>query len=135
MCRSGSREAAGVDEDDGFSVQAELLEGEDLDGLLEGAEAAGEGDEAIGAGFHERLAFAQAGGDDELVGVFEGEFTVEEGLGESAGDAAAVAVDGAGEGAHEADAGAAVDEGVAAVADEAAKFIGRLEVRRIDGGA
>jgi hypothetical protein len=100
----------GVEQGAGLVVEAELSPGEDLKELVEGAHPAGEGDEGVGEVVHHRFAVVH-GGDD--VEASEGEvvdLAGEQGVGDDAKGLAAVVEDGVGEGTHEADGGAPVNE-------------------------
>ena len=77
--------AGHVQDADRLAVDAELAPGHDLEELLEGAHAAGEGDEAVGQLGHERLAGVH-GGDDAHVGdAAVGELARGEAVGDDAG--------------------------------------------------
>ena len=109
----GVVEVVDVEEADGVVVDGELGPGEDLEEFVEGADAAGEGDEAAGDVGHHLFTLVHGVYDAEFVDAGVAEFFVHELPGDDAGDAAASASveDGVGEVAHEPGAAAAVDEG------------------------
>src|SRR5207237_4756082 len=108
---------------------------DDLEDFLEGAQAAGEGEEGVAPFFHEGFAVAHAVGDDQLVGEGVVNAFVDHELGGDADDFAAGGAGGVGEGLHEADRVAAVDEGPVVAGDGAAAGFGGVEVVAGDGAA
>ena len=101
-------------------MEFEGLPGEDFEELFEGAVTAGEGDEGVGALTDEGFASVHGGGDVEFGEAGMSDFEVDEDLGDDAGDAAAGGEGGVGDGLHEADVGAAVDEAEVAVGESGA---------------
>ncbi|QDU32635.1 hypothetical protein KS4_06690 [Poriferisphaera corsica] len=127
----GVVEVVGVDEDDGTVVVFEVTKHHDFGEFFEGSDAAGEDDEGVGFGVHERFTFAHGLGDDELVGIGVGDLDVLHGFGDDAKECCAGGLCGACDFAHESDFAAAPDEGVVALADEGAEglsggFIGGI---------
>ena len=131
----GIEEAVDVEEADGVLVDTQLGPGEDFEEFVEGAVAAGEGDEGLAFFDHEELALVHGGGDVEVgeVGVFE-LAGVEEG-GDDAGDVSAGGEGGIGDGAHHADTAAAVDEADLAVGEGLAGLDGGLDEAGVVAGA
>ena len=131
----GIEEAVDVEEADGVLVDTQLGPGEDFKEFVEGAIAAGEGDEGLAFFDHEELALVHAGGDVEVgeVGVFE-LAGVEEG-GDDAGDMAAGGEGGIGDGAHHANTAAAVDEADLALGEGLAGLDGGLDEAGVVAGA
>lgn len=124
-----------IEQRDGLAVEAELRPGESLEQLIERAEASGQGEEGIGEFAHEGLAVVH-GFDDVLAGEARvGDLLVYERLRDDADDLAARFERGIGERAHEADAGAAVDEAQPAAGDFRACAAGGFEERIAGAGA
>ncbi len=123
--------AARIEDADRLVVVAELAPGPDLEQLLEGADAAGQGDEGVGALAHHRLALVHGVDDVQLVAQGIGQLLVDQRLGDDSDDAAAGQAGGFRDRAHEAGASAAVDQLAAALADPAAGGLGDLEVARM----
>jgi len=115
-------EAVGVEEEDRLGVDFEGLPGEDFEELLEGAEAARQGDEGVGAAADEGLAGVHGVGDVQLGEAVVGDFEVDEKGWDDADDAAAGVECALGDGVHEADFGSAVDDADVALGEGAAEF-------------
>jgi len=100
----------GVDENDGFGVEAELSPGDGFKHLFEGAVAAGEDEEGIGEMNHAGLALVHGG--DKLEGgeAGVGDFAAGEDVREDADDVSSASEGCVSDGAHEADTGSSVDE-------------------------
>jgi hypothetical protein len=120
----GVVEAFDVEKAVGFAVKAELGPGEDFGKFLEGAEAAGQGDEGIGKVGHEGLAFMHGGDDPKVFKAKMGDFLRNEGLRDDAGDFAAGGHYGVGDGAHQPDTAAAEDEADTAFGEQGAQIAG-----------
>ncbi len=120
-----------VDEDAGLGVDAELCPGDDLDELVHGAVAAGEGDEGVGAVGEHGLALMHGADDVELGEAAVVDLALADDVGDDADDLAAGFEGGVGDDAHGADRGASVDEAVAGDGEEAAEIAGGIAV---DGG-
>lgn len=124
-------EAVDVEDPDGVLVDGELAPCEDLEEFVEGAEAAWEGDEAVGEVDHELFAFVH-GADDAHVGdpmVFE--FAGVEEVGDDADDGAVGGERAICGGTHHADTAAAVDHADAAGGEERAGFEGDASVAEV----
>ena len=82
--------AEGVEEDDGHGVDAELCPGECFHELVEGAVAAGEGDDGVGEFNHGGFAVVHGGGGYEAGEVGVSDFLGGEEFGEDADDLCSV---------------------------------------------
>ncbi len=91
-------------------MAAELRPGELLDQFFERADAARQGDEAVGALEHLSFALVHVAGDDQLLGKPPRPFAVGQKFGDDAGHVAAVFEHGLGERAHQAGRAAAIDQ-------------------------
>jgi hypothetical protein len=121
-------EASGVEQEYGFGVNFEGLPGEHFEELLEGAEAAGEDEEGVGALAHECFAGVHGVGDVKLGEAVLGDLEIDEDLGDDADNVAACSERSLGDGAHEAYAGAAVDEADTTLGKGAAESLGHLAI-------
>lgn len=117
-------EAVGVEEKDGFLMQAERVPGEDLEELLEGAEASGKRDEGVSVLADEGLAGVHGVGDVQLGDAAVGDFEIDEHLWNNADDFTASGKRGFCDGAHEADLRASVDDADVSFGERAAKSFG-----------
>src|SRR5690606_9919875 len=127
-------EIVDVEEGAGLVAQAELAPGQHLEHLVQGAEAAGQGDEGIGQVEHARLAFVHVGHDLEPGDAAMRDFPVHELLGDDADHFAAGGQRGVGDDAHQADVAAAVDQGQAFLRQAGAQLRRALGVRRPRAG-
>jgi hypothetical protein len=128
----GIEEARRVEQDDRAVVEAELAEGEDLAELLEGAEAAGEGDEGVAVAVEAGLARAHVVDALHLDVRMMDVAAIDEVAQDHPAHAAARGERRVGDGAHEADLRAAVHEEVAAPGDLRAERARRADVRLAD---
>ena len=106
-----------------------------LDQFFQRADAAGQGDERVGALEHDLLAGVHVGRDDQLVRLGHGVLARHQELGDDAGDLAAVFEHGLGDGAHQPDGAAAIDEPDVVVGEEFAEGFGRFDEAGICAGA
>src|SRR5690606_1130856 len=118
---------------DRLAVPAELDPGHHLDGLLQRAYAAGEGDEGVGFVEHGALPRMHVVGDDLFAGR-ERDLPLLEEAGDDAEDVAARREHGAGEDAHETDRAAAIDEPDAGLGEDRAEPLGRFGIGGIGAG-
>ena len=95
---------------DGLGVQPELAHVRISHSSSKRAEAAGEGDEAVGQVGHHRLALVHRTDDPQLGEALVGDLPAHEGLRDDADDLAAGGQHGVGQDAHQADVAAAVHE-------------------------
>ncbi len=115
-----------VDQNDGFGVEFKRLPGQDLEEFLKGAKAARQDQERDGELAHESLAGVHGVDNMELLHAAMDDFLVDKDLRNDAGYVTAGSQDGIGDGAHQADTGAAIDEAEGALSEQAAKlFSGR----------
>ena len=118
-------EAAHVQQPAGLAVHPELRPGDDLEELLEGAQPAGQREEAVGQVGHQRLALVHRV-DGAQVGQAEvGDLALEQRLRDDAGDLAAGLEHRVGQRAHQPDARAAVDQADAAPGQQLAELAAR----------
>lgn len=127
--------AAGVEEANGFVMNTKLGPGEDLEEFIEGSQAAGECNESIGKVGHHHLTFVHGFDDVERCNTVVFEFTRLEEAGDDSSYVTAGGEGGIGDGAHEAGAAAAVDEGDAALGQERSQMSGGLGVVWVDAAA
>ena len=116
----GVVETGDVQQAVGFAVKAELRPGEDFGEFLEGAEAAGQGDEGIRQLGHESLALVHGGDDAEVFESAVRNFFGNKGLGYDADDFATAGKHGVGDGSHQSDASTAVNEADSAAGEKGA---------------
>ena len=115
--------AVDIGDQDRLLVAAELRPGELLDQLLQRADAAGQGDEGVGALEHRALALMHVARDDKLLGEPPWTSRAWSGIpGMMPVDLAAVLEHGVGERAHQADRAAAIDEPDAVFGKDLAEF-------------
>ena len=127
--------AVHVEEGAGFGMQAELGPGEDFEDFLEGADATGQGGEAIGQFGHAMFAIVHGGdgfqpGERRVADFLSGEL-----FGDHADHLTADPQGGVGERAHQADVAAAVDQGDVCGGEEPAEFPRGVEVGGGNAGA
>ena len=113
-----------VADQDRLVVEGELAPGGDLDGFVEGAEAAGHDDKGMGSLEHLALAVVHGFGEDEVDCALVRDLAALEEGGNDAEDLAACCQGGVGGDAHEADIAAAVDEADACLAEALAEGLG-----------
>lgn len=105
----------------------QLVHDHDFGDFVDGADAAGEGNEGI-AGFHDALfALGHAADTDELGDALRVDDVVAEKVGDDADDAASLLQRGAADHAHEAEVASAIDEGVSLPSDAATEGGGGLD--------
>ena len=109
-CAQGLPVAGDAERDDRLVVPRELAPGDDLHGLVQGAEAAGQHHEGVRALEHHALARVHVVDHHELRQVRMAQLELHEETGDHPGDLASVAERRAGEDAHDADSSAPVDE-------------------------
>ena len=133
----GVPEVGGVDEDDGFGVEAELGPRDGLEHFFEGAVASGEDEEGVSEMDHAGLALVHGGNELEGGEGLVGDFAAGEDVREDADDWSAAGEGGVGDCAHEADRGAPVDEAEMGGGDGSAEGAGFSEEGWIaaEGGA
>src|SRR5260221_5000294 len=124
--------AGDVDQDDRLVVQPKLLPGDDLEGLLDRADSAGQYGEGVGALEHQVLALVHAADDDQLADAVMADLAVVKMRRDDPGDAAAAEPGSVGEAAHEADPAATIDELDAGFGKPGAEIAGGLAICRID---
>ncbi len=120
--------AIDVEQRDGLVMKAELRPSKSFKEFVERAETAGQGEEGLGDFVHERLAVVHGFDDMEAAESGVGDLFVNERLRDDANDVPAGGKSGVGEGAHQTDAGAAVDEAQAAAGDFRAGEARRVHV-------
>ena len=99
--------------------------------LLEGADAAGQRDERVGAVLHDLLALAHGVGDDELVGFGVGDLPVHQRFGDDADGSAATGAGRACQRAHGRDVAAAGHQRPAALGDRFSDADGQRQQLRM----
>ena len=119
-----------VEEHDRLGDQPELVPRQQLERLVERAEAAGQGDEPVGQLGHPGLALVHRVDDLQRGHAEVGDLGPHELVGDHADDLAAVLEGGVGDGTHQPDVAAAVHEPEAAAGDRRAEALGVLEERR-----
>jgi hypothetical protein len=124
----GGVEAGRVEQEDGLGVQFEGLPGEDLEEFLEGSEAPGQNDEGVRALAHQRLTGVHGAGDVKLGETIVGDLEIDEHLGDDADDVTSGLEGSLGEGAHETDTRATVDEANVVPGKRSAEGLGLLAV-------
>ncbi|MNT19292.1 hypothetical protein D3C72_1545470 [compost metagenome] len=124
-------EAVHVEERTGLVADAELAPGQHLEDFFHGAEAAGQGDEAIGQIEHARLALMHRTDDLQFGQAAMGHFPVGQLARNHAGDLTAGGEHGIGHGAHQADIAAAVHQAHAVAGDAIAQRNGAFGVDRL----
>lgn len=117
-------EAADVDEERRLLVQAERLPGEHLEHLFECAEASGKHEKSISQLTHHGFASVHVGGDVQLGQGVVRYLEIYEQLGDDADDASTVKKRRLGDGAHQADVSAAVDQTNVLLGERTAKLDG-----------
>src|SRR5690606_14335664 len=127
-------EAFDVQEGAGLVADAQLAPGQHLEDLLHGAEAAGQGDEGVGELEHAHLAFVHGAHDLQLGQAAVGDLPVGQLLGDHAGDLAAGGQHRVGDGAHQADVAAAIDQAQAFLGDAVAEGDGALGIGGLGAG-
>ena len=127
-------EAVHVEEGAGFLADAELAPGQHLEDLLHRAEAAGQGNEAIGQIEHAALAFVHGFDDFELGQAAVGHFPLGQLARDDADHFAAGFQRGIGDGAHQADVAAAVDQLQAVGGDASAEGDGVFGINGLVAG-
>ena len=127
----GFPEAVNIRHENGFCVAAELGPGELLDEFLQRADPAGQGNEGIGAFEHELFAGVHVGDDNHVIRAVEHDFALFEKFRDNACDFAAMIEDRAGNGAHQADIAATIDEADAGFSHVDAEFAGDIGENRI----
>ena len=130
----GRVEAVDVEEGAGLVADAELAPGQHLEHLVQGAEAAGQGDEAVGQVEHAHLALVHRADDLQLGQAAVRDLPVGQLLRDHAGDLAAGLEHGVGDDAHQADVAAAVDQADAFAGQAVAQGDGAFGVGRLAAG-
>ena len=120
LLQQGVEVAVGVEHDDGFEVNAELLPGNDFEQLFERADAAGQGYAGIAHRGHALLAAAHVGGDAKLRHALVVPVLLDHELRNDAHGAASRSEAGVGAGSHQAGAAGTVDQRVAFGGQQAA---------------
>ena len=124
--------ARDIDDEDRLVVEPELLPGDDLEGLVERAEAAGQHGEGVGQLEHPAFALVHAVDDDELADAGMADLAIVQVVGNDAGDAAAAGERRIGHEPHQPDPAAAIDEFDAGFGEERAEPDRRRAVSLID---
>ena len=127
--------AVHIEQADGLVVVAQLAPSPDLEQFLEGAYAAGQGDEGIAALGHHGLALVHGLDDVQFVAGMVGQLLVHQRLRDHSHDAATGLPRGLGHLAHQAAAPAAVDQLAAVLANPAAGGAGGLDETGLVAGA
>ena len=106
----GAPVAGDIDQDDRLVMQAELAPGQDLEGLVQRAEPAGHDGEGVGLLEHHVFALMHAVDHDQLGGAAMADLVLSRWPGMMPTTSPPRGQGGVGEGAHQADAGAAIDQ-------------------------
>lgn len=127
--------AAGVEQDDGMKVEAQLFPRNGFQQFFQRAAAAGQGDDSVGEGEHRTLAFVHVGHDAQFgqAGVLPSPFYHETGY--DSGDLASGSQGGIAHGGHEAHAAGAIDHADAAAAQQSAQAARVVRVSEVYLGA
>ena len=128
-------EAVDVGEQHRLGVPAELLPGHLLDQFLQRADAAGQGDERVGAFEHQPLALVHVGRDDHFLNARQHMFAGSQKIRNDAGDGAAVIQRGFGDRAHQADRTAAIDEADIVLGESLSQGDGSFDKAGVGAGA
>ena len=115
---------ADIENDDGLGMLAQLLPGDDLQALVEGAEAAGQNDEGIGQAEHGIFAGVHGADFEQFRDAVVADLELVEKFGDDAGHSAAAGQHRVGDDAHQSDAAAAEDQ------PDAARRHGRAQLPR-----
>ena len=107
---------------------AELCPGEDFEKLFQGAAAAGQGDKSVGQLRHQGFSLMHGADDMEVGQAGVGDFPVDQGFGDDADHLSPVGQNRIGNGAHQTDAGPAVDQSDARLRQGDAQLFGPFHV-------
>lgn len=124
-------EAIDVEEKGWLLVQVQVLPGENLEHLLERAEAARKDEEGIGQLGHLGFARVHGGGDVQLGEAAVCDLELDEAFGDDSNDAAAAGKTGFGDGSHQTDVGSAVDDTDALFGESATEGDGSFKIEGI----
>ena len=124
----------GVQDHDRLGMQAKLFPGRDLDGFIQGAEPARQGDKGIGQFEHALLAAVHAVGDDQFGQIVAPHFAAPQEIRDHARDLATGVQHRVGNHAHQADMPAAINQADVLLGHQTAEgprgvFISRIAAR------
>ena len=126
--QQGVEVAAGVEDDDGLVIESQLLPGDDFEQLLEGADASGQGNGAVGESCHDLLALVHVRRLDEFRQSLVAPALLDHEAGDDSGHLASRLQGGIGTGGHQPHRAGTVHEPDVPAGEQPAQFGGALGI-------